>query len=472
MELKIKKLGPEEVDMSEPVSPTGQYFSIPPSVCIIAVFEFENPVDDSINFEGLIMDTIPRVNPRFTSIMVEDEKGEKYWKRVELKAEDHIIVPHFPDGLSTEAYDDIFADYISDTGMEPFLSTRPLWELHVFKYPTSNAPGTVFFKLHHALGDGYSLMGVLLSCLQRADNPSMPLTFPKFRLSPKPNIGLKSLIYNVTQVLNGLQNTVLDFSMSILKNTFFEDPQTPIRHGKEGVEFQPINVTTMTFSLDQVKKIKDRLEVTLNDVIAGVVFLGTRLYMESTTSESGNSSSTSLVLLNTRSIDGYKSVEEMLHNPDTQHLWGNQFGFIQVSIPKLYKSDHTFNPLKFVYEVHATVKRNRNSWAIHLTGMLLECLRKYRGTQVAAKFLHRIQKNASMGLTNMMGPVEKMAASNQPIKGLYVMIFNVPQSYKVTVMSYMNQLRVVLGTEKGVIDPQKLKKCILQAYDMINKASL
>ncbi|KAI3795304.1 hypothetical protein L1987_37955 [Smallanthus sonchifolius] len=67
MEVKIKKGGPEE-ELSEPVSPTGQYFSIPPAVCIIAVFEFENSVDDS-NFAAVIMDTFPRINPRFTSVM-------------------------------------------------------------------------------------------------------------------------------------------------------------------------------------------------------------------------------------------------------------------------------------------------------------------------------------------------------------------------------------------------------------------
>ncbi|KAI3744961.1 hypothetical protein L1987_58060 [Smallanthus sonchifolius] len=69
MEVKIKKGGPEEEEeLSEPVSPTGQYFSIPPAVCIIGVFEFENPVDDS-NFAAVIMDTFPRINPRFTSVM-------------------------------------------------------------------------------------------------------------------------------------------------------------------------------------------------------------------------------------------------------------------------------------------------------------------------------------------------------------------------------------------------------------------
>jgi len=56
-----------------------------------------------------------------------------------------------------------------------------MWEIHIIKYPTSHAARNVIFKLHHSLGDGFSLMGALLSCLQRVDNPSLPLTFPSIQ---------------------------------------------------------------------------------------------------------------------------------------------------------------------------------------------------------------------------------------------------------------------------------------------------
>nr|GEX56028.1 flowering time control protein FPA-like [Tanacetum cinerariifolium] len=37
--------------------------------------------------------------------------------------------------------------------------------------------------------------------------------------------------------------------------------RSPIRSGEEGVEFKPIDVTTLTFSLDQIKQIKSSLDV-------------------------------------------------------------------------------------------------------------------------------------------------------------------------------------------------------------------
>ncbi|GJZ93264.1 O-acyltransferase WSD1-like protein [Tanacetum coccineum] len=316
-------------------------------------------------------------------------------------------------------------------------------------------------------------MGVVLSCLQRADDPSIPLTFPKFRLSPKSDTGIKSLISRVPLVLTAVKNTVLDLAVSVLESNFLEDDRSPIWSGEEGVEFKPVDVTTLTFSLDQIKQIKSSLDVTINDVITGVVFLGTRLYMEATSSQSGNARTTSLVLLNTRLIDGYRSVDDMLYNPKAQNLWGNQFGFIQVLVPKLNQlDDKSLNPLKFVYEAHNIISQKRNSWGIYLTGMLLESIRKYRGTPAAAKYIYRTQQYASMGLTNLVGPVDKMSVGDQTLKGFYSMIFNVPQSCKVTIMSYMNVLRIAIGTQKGIIDHLKLNRCIQEAYDLILKAAL
>ncbi|GAB4824999.1 hypothetical protein Ancab_007872 [Ancistrocladus abbreviatus] len=97
---------------------------------------------------------------------VVDEKGERQWKRVDVKLEDHVKTPIFPDGLSPKSYDKYFDDYLTKLAMEQLPQDKPLWEFHIVKYPTSNAAGHGIFKIHHALGDGYSLMGAFLSCLK------------------------------------------------------------------------------------------------------------------------------------------------------------------------------------------------------------------------------------------------------------------------------------------------------------------
>ncbi|XP_071717664.1 wax ester synthase/diacylglycerol acyltransferase 4-like [Rutidosis leptorrhynchoides] len=478
LRVKVGRVEDMELMSSEPVSPTAQYFnSSVLSLSVIGILEFENPFDDSSSLE-LINNVFLPINPRFSSIMVEDEEGGKHWKRVEVKAEDHMIVPNFPKGLSLESYDNYFNDYLSKIATKRLPQTKPLWEVHIIKYPTSNALGHVVFKLHHALGDGYSLMGALLSCLQRADNPSLPLTFPNFQKSIKADIeSNKSLISVVPQALSGVINTVLDFGWSVLKTSILKDSQTPIRSGKEGVEFRPIDIMTMTFSLDQIKKIKCSLQVTVNDVVTGMIFLGTRLYMEEANDEDKNDHSnanvnaTALVLLNTRSIGGYKSVDEMVQKQEALKLWGNQCAFLHIPLPKLGQYDPSLNTLKFVQETHTVIDRKKNSAAVYLNGMLLESLRKYRGPEATAKYINSSLKNSSMAVTNLIGPLEKMALVDQPVKGLYFMVLNSPQSLTVTVMSYMDQLRVAVGTERGLIDSEKFRICIEKAFSMMFNAA-
>ncbi|KAL3509343.1 hypothetical protein ACH5RR_028744 [Cinchona calisaya] len=460
----------EDEEYQVPVSPTGQYFnSSVMSVAVIGVLEAEYPIeeDDSLTMK-LIGEVFLPINPRFSSIMVQDKNGVKLWKKVEVIPKNHIHVPIFPEGKSIEFYDECFNDYLSNMALHPFPQSQPLWEIHIIKYPTKNAAGNLVFKLHHALGDGYSIMGALLSCLQRADNPSLPIKFPEFQMNPK---GKKSgICKRVPQALSGIGNTVSDFVWGTLKSTFLKDDQTPIRSGEEGVEFRPMTITTMTFSIDQIKEMKANLEVSVNDVICGVIFLGTRLYMQAMDPEKTNGSASALVLLSTRAIRGYKSVKEMVE-PKSKTPWGNHFAFMHVSVPKLTKEESS-NPLNFVLKAQRIIKTKRNSAGVYLTGKLLDTLRKYKGPEATAKFIHRTLTNSTMTISNVFGPVDQLALANQPAKGIYFMMAGSPQNLTITMVSYMRKLRVAIGSEKGMINADKFKSSIEEAFDIIYNAAV
>ncbi|CAI9787629.1 unnamed protein product [Fraxinus pennsylvanica] len=196
-------------------------------------------------------------------------KGTKKWKRVEVNPKDHVHVPVFPSGMSTDYYDEVFNEYLSKLTMEQFPENRPLWEIHIVKYPTRNAAENLIFKLHHSLGDGYSLMGALLSCLQRLDNPSMPLTFPSRQPNSRPSRNSHDFFKPMSQFFSGLINTAYDFGLNLLKSSLIKDDKSPIRSGEDGVEFRPIVLTTTTFSMDHLKQIKDRLKVAVSRFIHG-----------------------------------------------------------------------------------------------------------------------------------------------------------------------------------------------------------
>ncbi|KAM5584680.1 hypothetical protein ABKV19_004177 [Rosa sericea] len=411
----------EEGLLQEPVSPGGQFInSSILSLAILAVLESQVPIDDSQTF-FLLKNVFLPINPRFSSIMVEGaDKKNKQWKRVTVKVEDHVHVPIFPSGMSPASYDIYFDEYITKIASETFPQSRPLWELHLFKYPTSHAAGQMIFKIHHALGDGYSLMGALLSCLQNAHNPSIPLTFPTLN-SAKNETSSRSRVFEfMPKILSSVFNGAWDFSWSILKGTWIEDDRTPIRSGVDGVEFRPVSVSTLMLPIEEIKLIKNKLGVTINDVITGTIFMGIRMYIQEMNSEKSSSQNcTALVLLNTRLVAGYKSVQEMLN--ETNKSWGNRFVFLHVSVPK---SSEVSKPLDFVWEAHNIIKRQRKSSAWYLTTRLWDILKKFRG----------------------------------------------PECLSVTAMSYMGKLRIALVAEKDFIDTNVLQVCMKDAFRVICEA--
>ncbi|WOG96707.1 hypothetical protein DCAR_0416043 [Daucus carota subsp. sativus] len=475
MVMKVKTKTDDDNIISEestPVSPLGQYLnSSALSLSLYAVLEFQVPVNDLPI--SLVSDKFLPISPRFSSVMVRDEKsGVKKWKPVEVNVNDHYFVPEFPEGLSPEEYEECLYEYISKIAMEELPRSLPLWQIHKFNYPTSSGvQGSVIFKLHHSLGDGYSLMGALLSCLERADNPCLPLTLPSRQSSSKTSAKNSnvSFIRAAAQFPSNLVTSLLDFGRGILKSSVMEDDMTPIRSNHAGgVEFRPLAITNMAFSLDQIKKITTNLKVTINDVMTGAILLGVRMYMEAEDKKSGNANATALALLNTRDIDGYKSVSEML-KPKAKMPWGNQFAFLHLPMPKLTDSH---DPLDFVFQTQRTIKRLKNNYAVFLNSQFLNISRKLIGPEATSKFLYSTLKNSSMCISNMIGPVEQMALAKHPVQGLYFAASGLPKSLVVTLLSYVGTLRATIAVEKGFIDPDKLKVFIQKAFDIIFEAAV
>ncbi|KAG5545294.1 hypothetical protein RHGRI_017681 [Rhododendron griersonianum] len=409
-----------------------------------------------------------------TDMPVGDENGVKKWKRVEVRLEDHIKFPSFPAGMSLEFYDNCLNDYLSKISLDRFPQNKPLWEVHVIKYPTCNAAGNIIFKLHHALSDGFSLMGALLSCLQRADNPSIPVTFPSREPSSNRDGKQNGIFRCVGRVFSMVANTVSDIGSTLVKSSFVTDGQTPIRSGEDGVEFRPCTITTLAFSLDHIKRIKAKLGVTINDVITGIIFLGTRLYMQASSSSSshddlqqqqGNAEATALVVLNTRAMgEGYKTIGEMV-KPDSKMPWGNRFTFLHISVPKFScnngassTDESNSSPISFVKNAPTIIKRKRNSAAVFEFISL-----------AVARYIYNTLKNSSMAMSNLIGPAEQMALANHPIKGFYFTVIGGPPSIGITMISYAGKLRVTIRMEKGFMDSHTFSSCIENAFDMVFK---
>lgn len=132
------------------------------------------------------------------------------------------------------------------------------------------------------------------------------------------------------------------------------------------------------------------LSQTINDVICGVIFYGINLYMQSCGHSTNARDVTALVLLNTRILRTYQSVQEM-NKLETRAPWGNHFAFLHVPVP-ICKNIVNTDPLYFVTAARKIINTKKNSLSVFLTGMFLEAMRKLRGAEVITLHTHHVRK--------------------------------------------------------------------------------
>ncbi|KAF6159605.1 hypothetical protein GIB67_034567 [Kingdonia uniflora] len=174
---------------------------------------------------------------------------------------------------------------------------------------------------------------------------------------------------------------------------------------------------------------------------------------------------------------------------------GQQFRLLARSGSQSSTDAEKADPLEFVYKAKEIIKRKRGSLAVILTGRLLEKMRKLRGPETTARYIRSTLNNTSMTISNMIGPMERIALAEHPCTGIYFMVVGVPQvnsvsdvilafefyqcrDYEIGAESYNNngelhgKLRVAVGAERGFIDHKLFNSCLDKAFERIFKAAL
>ena len=89
-----------------------------------------------------------------------EHKVKAKWIPTTVKVEDHVIVPDIDPNI--ENPDQFLEDYTTNMALSPMDKSKPLWEFHLLQLKTSYAGSVAVARFHHSLGDGMSLMSLLL----------------------------------------------------------------------------------------------------------------------------------------------------------------------------------------------------------------------------------------------------------------------------------------------------------------------
>nr|QGZ12981.1 wax ester synthase/diacylglycerol acyltransferase X2 [Brassica rapa var. rapa] len=266
-----------ETTSMEPLSPMSQMLSSP-NLFIVITFGFKTKCNPSAFVEGFKTTLINA--PRFSSKMVINYKknGEPVWIPVSIRIEDHVTVPDL-DYPNIENPDQFLEDYTSRIANIPMDMSKPLWELHLLNIKTSNAESVLLAKIHHSVGDGMSLMSLLLACSRKTSDPSALISNTSATKKPvKSMISAWWLIAGLWFMIRVTFTTLVEFFKLMLTTCFLRDTKNPLM-GNPDDGIQSWKVIHRIISFDDVKLVKNTMNMKVNDVLLGMTQAGLSRYL-------------------------------------------------------------------------------------------------------------------------------------------------------------------------------------------------
>ncbi|KAF7023441.1 hypothetical protein CFC21_035948 [Triticum aestivum] len=469
----------EEED--EPVSPVGRLF-LEPRFCwyIVCVLGLGAPVDLA-GLRAGIEATLLR-HPRFCSVVVMDELEEgtgPKWVRTTVELDEHIIVPNLDPTAMLIEPDRTLEDYLSSLSTLPMDHSRPLWEFHVLDFPTSEAAAALAFRAHHSLGDGTSLLSLLVA--SAGSSKVLPTTAPRRvstikALSPRsPSSADKGAMVVFTVWIMSLLlivwHTIVDIACFVATAaSMLRDPPALFK-GADGVEFRPKCFLNRKLSLDDIKYVKSVMCCTVNDVLLGVISAALSRYYFRKTGETGkrNIKVRSTFIVNLRKMTGLHTLASMMKSgEDNDVKWGNQLGYMLLPF-HIEKHD---DPLKYVEKAMRVAHRKKSSMESVFTNWSASMIQKIFGSKATASLCYALFKNTTILFSNMVGPTEQVALYGHPILYIAPSIYGQPHALTIHYQSYMNIVKLVLAIDEAQLpNVDGLLEDFIESLKLIREAA-
>ncbi|EEF45726.1 conserved hypothetical protein [Ricinus communis] len=360
-----------------------------------------------------------------------------------------------------------------------FSSNLPLWELHLLNLRTSNAEAIGVFRMHHSIGDGASLMSLLLACTRKTSDPDSLPTIPvqKRAGSGSSPGGFWWFFIAIWLVLRIIWNTFVDlilFSATIL---FLKDTKTALK-GSSGVDLKPKRLVYRTISMDDIKLVKNKMNITINDVILGITQAGLSRYLYAEYGEAKQQKKISLlkrirlratVLINLRPTPGIQTLAELMSKESNQAKWGwgNRIGYIVLPFRIALQDD----PLEYIRQAKAAIDRKKLSLEAICTYRIAKLVLAIFGVKVASAIAHRFLLNTTMAFSNVVGPLEEISFCGHPISFLAPSVYGHPHALTIHYQSYFNKMTIVLAVDPDVIPhPHNLCHHLEESLNIIKDA--
>ncbi|GLJ16991.1 hypothetical protein SUGI_0293830 [Cryptomeria japonica] len=485
--------GEEEINEFEPVTPAGRVFSQPALYCyIITIFKLKTQIDVETIKSGLESSLLK--HKRFSSVMEKDKNGKLIWVPAEVNICDHVLVPCI-DPEENES-SDFYENYSARLASAPPLdSSRPQWQFHLLNVKSQDAASGIVMRVHHSLGDGVSLMSLLLACTRQHADPNLLPTIPRqtrsSRIAGAKFRGLPLPLGILLGMLLVVWYTVVDILYFAATIIWLKDSLTPIK-GYPGVESGPKKIVHQSISLEDIKLVKDAIKGTVNDVMLGITSAGITRYLERRYKEERSENADadtkkkaeqrkkngesvlpsklrvrSTILVNTRPAPGLHELAEMMESGNKAR-WGNNLGYVILSLP----TEKRKNPLDYARAAAAIFRRKKLSLEAPFTYASGTLLLHLAGVKAATILTYNMIANTTFSFSNMVGPLQEVEFFGHPIMDIIPTVSGHPHALTMHFQSYMGKVTLVVSAATDVIaDPKQLCLDCIDAFHSMKQAA-
>nr|XP_043629730.1 wax ester synthase/diacylglycerol acyltransferase 11-like [Erigeron canadensis] len=457
----LKNICEEDIDGEQPLSPTSRLFHEPGvNVYIVVIIGMKTFINVEVfkSYAKVLKDK----NCRFSSLQVlNKENGSMTWVPINVDINNHVVVPELDPNLDSS---DIYVeDYVSNLSRSHIESSKPLWDVHILNTKTTYANGICIFRFHHSIGDGISLMNLLLAFSGKASNPEELPTLYGEKASPH-----RIQITCSRSLLTILWNSIVALVMFMLTAVFLKDTKTPIK-GNPGIEGTPRRFVHRIVSFEDIKSTKRAMNVTVNDVILGVVQAGLYRYLK-WRYENDDIVSESIRLRAALFFNLRATTRVNPFGDDTSKhgTWGNDIGYVLLPFNIRYRKD----VLDYVREARASMERKKASLEPFCTSFLAKLVIKLFGVKVSGKLNYNVLSNVTLGYSSLPGPQEEIILFGHEVAYIAPSCYGQPMALAIHAVSYVDKVTFMISVDEEIIpDPQTLCDDIQQSLHLI-KSSL
>uniref|UniRef100_A0A7N0UFV7 Diacylglycerol O-acyltransferase n=1 Tax=Kalanchoe fedtschenkoi TaxID=63787 RepID=A0A7N0UFV7_KALFE len=484
--MKTIKLAAEKVMglEDEPLSPMALMFHKPDSnVYIIAIFGCKCLIDTGhlkANLAEFVLS-----HPRLYSLQVVDkERGGMKWVQTEVDLNKHVISPEIDPTLVTTLPEKFVEDYLYNLGQTKIDMSKPLWDIHILNSvkTSTDTESVAILRMHHSLGDGMSLMSLMLALARRtSDNTPLPTTkasaddknlqISKTMVKGKSESFLSRQLKAVRSGWWLVWNTLIDVLVFLATALFLKDTDNPLSAPAD-VGDTPKRIVHRRVSLDDIKLITKATKTTVNDVVMGVTEAGLSRYLNRRYGERRSSNGDKQLRVSEGRVNNlptnirlraavfFNGMENMKEKGSLAR-WGNQIGYVVYPLKAAIRS----NPVEYVYSVKANMDRKKASLESRFSYFLIKILVKLFGIKAV-----NLPRNTSVYFSNMIGPREEVSMFGYPISYIATSCHGVPSGLVIHVITYVDKLMFALAVDEGVIpDPHQLCDDLEESLNIIKQ---